>query len=206
MSKFPVVSSFEDYEAVLSDLREVMNLSTRLPDFSFFLDEGTDSFCEFEYFRASSFGPFLKALAAQFRDAFVLGASIEPPSYVGYEDYNGTFAAFNVPASQVAERYGQALEYEQDGNIADAMMYAADVLCVTGSSRSWAIWGERPIGVAIIRTTGSDVSWRKDSDWFLSPTDAIHAFIEPNFNRKPLSVNFRRTFLQNVRAIQPHEV
>jgi hypothetical protein len=89
------------------------------------------------------------------------------------------------------------LIYEPDNIGAAAMYSSAEILCVVGSSGSWAIWGERPINIAIVRTVGSDVSWRNDSKWFLEPEDAIHALIEPEFNRQPLSAEWRQTFLRN---------
>jgi hypothetical protein len=131
--------------------------------------------------------------------------TIERVAYVDYEDRNGTFAAFHIPASRVVEQYWGALTYEPDGSIAGAMVDSADVLCMAGSSGAWAAWGERLVGVGIVRTLGSDVSWRNDSDWFLPPTDAIHAFIEPNFNLQPLSTEFRQTFLRNVRPFDEYE-
>ena len=200
----PVVSSRGEYESVFSDLRRVMNLSARLPDLPF-LSEGTDSICEFERFCGGSFGPLLEALANQHRDQYVLGATLEPEFYVDHEDRSGTFAAFRIPASQIAKEYWRALRYEPDDDVAGAMYFTAHVLCVAGSSGSWAIWGERSIGVAIVRTAGSDVSWRNNSDWFLSPEDAIHAFIEPNFNRRPLSTEFRKSFLRKVRPFGGYE-
>jgi hypothetical protein len=183
-----------------------MNLSVRLPDSPFLSDGGTDSICEFGRFRGGSFGRFLEALAIQFHDEFVSGALLEPHFYLDNEDIRGTYTAFHIPAAQVAEQYWRSLTFEPNDNAADAMMYSANVLCVAGSSGSWAIWGERIIGVGIVRTIGSDVSWRDDSDWFLSPSDAIHAFIEPNFDLQPLSMEFCQTFLRNVRPVGSYEV
>ena len=204
MSTHPVVSGRDELEVVFSDLRRVMNLDVRLPDSPFLIDGGTDSFCQFESFRAGTFGPFLEALANQFHDDFVSGAMLDPHFYLDNEDIRGNFEAFRIPTSQVAEQFWRSLTYEPNDNPADAM-YCADVLCVAGSSGSWAIWGERIVGVAIVRTVGVDVSWRKDSDWFLSPTDAIRAFIEPNFELQPLSTEFRQTFLRNVRPLGSYE-
>jgi hypothetical protein len=204
VSNYPVVSSREEYELVFSDLRRVVNLSARLPDTPFWSDEGTDSFCELEHFRSGLFGPHLEALAVQYHDEFVSGANLDE-FFVDREDRYGTFSAFRIPSSQVAEQYYRALTYEPDDNLAGAMYFSAEILCVAGSSGSWAIWGERPIGVAIVRTVGSDVSWRDYSEWFLSPEDAIEAFIEPNFNRQPLPAEWRRTFLRNVRPFGGYE-
>lgn len=201
MSKYPVVGSREELDVVLSDLRKVINPSARLPDSPFLGDKGTDSFCEWESFNGGSFGPFLEALALQFHDEFVSGVRLEPDDYLDDEDMRGNFAAFHIPTSLVADEYWHALTYEPDDNPAEAIYNNADVLGAAGSSGSWAIWGERVVGVAIVRTVGADVSWRGDSDWFLPPTDALHAFIEPNFNLRPLSAEFRRTFLRNVRPV-----
>jgi hypothetical protein len=205
LSDYPVVSSREEYELVLSELRRVMNLSARMPDTPFLSEEGTDSFCQFTRFRGGSFGPFLGALATQYHDESVSGAALEPEFYTDREDRNGTFAAFHISASQIAEQYWRALTYERNDNPADCMYFQSDVLCVAGSSGSWAIWGERSIGVAIVRTAGSDLSWIHDSDWFVPPTDAIRAFIEPEFNLQPLSEQFRQTFLRNVRPFGGYE-
>jgi hypothetical protein len=205
VSSSPVVSSREEYELVFSDLRRVVNLSARLPDSPFLSDEGTDSFCEFEHFRSGLFGPHLEALALQFHDEYVSGATLQSEFYVDFEDRNGTFAALHIPTSQVAGQYWQALRYEPDDKIADAMYFSAHVLSVAGSSGSWAIWGEQDTGVAIVRTVGSDVSWRDNSEWFLSPEEAIEAFIEPSFNRHPLPAEWRKTFLRNARPFGGYE-
>jgi hypothetical protein len=180
-----------------------MNLSARLPDTPFLRDTGTDSMCDFGRFRGGWFGPFLQALAIQFHDDFVSGATIEPVAYINSEVRNGTFAAFRIPTSNIAVEYWQALKYPPNGNMADAMLDSADVLCVAGSSGSWAIWGERMVGIAIVRTVGFDVTWRGDSDWFLEPTDAIHALAEPNFERLPSE--FGQKFLRNARPFGGYE-
>lgn len=204
MSNYPVVSSREEYELVFSDLRRVVNLSARLPDTPFRINEGTDSYCEFLRFRGGSFGPFLEALATQFHDEFVLGANLDE-FFIDRENRNGTFAAFHIPTPQIAEQYYQALTYEPDDNMAGAMYFSAEILCVGGSSGTWAIWGERVNGVAIVRTVGSDVSWRAYSEWFVEPEDAIRDFVEPEFSRQPLPAEWRRTFLRNARPFGGYE-
>jgi hypothetical protein len=199
LSIYPVVSSREELEVVLLQLKRVVNLAARLPDSPFLSDEGTDSFCQFESFRAGSFGPLLEALANQFHDEFISGALLDPHYYLDNEDIRGNFAAFHIPAERVSEQYWRALTYEPNDNPADSMYGYSNVLCVAGSSGSWAIWGERTIGVGIVRTVGTDVSWRGDSDWFVSVTEAIDAFIEPNFDLQPISSTFREKLLSNVR-------
>jgi hypothetical protein len=204
MSTYPVVSSREELEIVFSDLRRVMNLSARLPDSPFLSDEGTDSFCQDVSFNAGSFGPFLEALTLQFHDEFVSGARLDPRYFLDDEDLRGNFSAFHIPTSKVADQYWQALKYEPNDNGAYSIYSNWNVLCAAGSSGSWAIWGERMIGIAIVRTAGEDVSWRGDSDWFLPATEAIRAFIEPEFNVQPLSTDFRQSFLKNVRPVGTH--
>jgi hypothetical protein len=199
VSKYPVVSSREERDIVFADLRRVLDLSTRMPNFPFLIEEGTDSFCQDVTFNAGSFGPFLERLSLQFNDEFVSGARLDPRHFLDNEDIRGNYSAFHIPSSDVADKYWDALTYEPNDSIANAINSNWNVLCATGSSGSWAIWGERRIGIAIVRTAGSDVSWRVDSDWFLPPIEAIHAFIEPEFNRQPLSAEFRQTFLENVR-------
>jgi hypothetical protein len=204
VSNYPVVSSREEYDLVFSDLRRVAKLSTRLPDSPFLSDNGTDSFCEFLRFRGGDFGPFLEALALQFGDEYVSGANLEE-YFVDREDRHGTFSAFHIPVSQVREQYLHALTCEYDDKEANAMYTTANMLCVAGSSGSWAIWGERPNNIAIVRTIGSDVSWRNYSEWFASPEDAIYEFIEPEWNRQPLPAEWRQTFLRNARPFGGYE-
>lgn len=196
---YPLVSTRDELEVVFSDLRKVLDLSARLPDFPFIHDDGTDSFCQDVSLGGGSFGPFLEALSLQFNDEFVSGARLEPRYFLDDEDLRGNFSAFHIPSSKVAEQYRSALIYEPNDNTAYAIHSYWDVLCVAGSSGSWAIWGERMNGIAIVRSAGVDVSWRGDSDWFLPPMEAIRAFIEPEFNREPLPDEFRQKFLRNVR-------
>jgi hypothetical protein len=199
MSSHSFLKSREDLDAVYSELRAVMDLSVRLP-LSPFRRMGTDSLCEFERFRGGDFGPLLAKLAVQYQDEYVSGASVDPDADAYYRQYYGTYAAFRIPAAEVARGYWEALAYQPNDDPTGALLFAADVLCIAGSSGSWAIWGERPIGVAVIHTDLPDLSWRQGSTLFVSPAIALHDFVEPNFNRQPLSEEFRQTFIRNFRS------
>jgi hypothetical protein len=53
----------------------------------------------------------------------------------------------------------------------------------------------------IVRTIGSDVSWRNDSDWFLPAREAVSVFIGQEFYRTGVPEDLRQNFLRNVRPI-----
>ncbi len=199
MPKYPVVSSREELEIVLTDLRKVMNLSVRLPDFPFLSEVGTDSFCQDH--QITAFEPILEALALQYQDSFVSGARIDPHYQLDDADMRGTFSAFHIPPSQIANQYQSVMTYEWDDNPAEAMANYWNVLCMAGSSGSWAIWAERMMGIVIVRTIGSDVSWRNDSDWFLPAREAVSVFIGQEFYRTGVPEDLRQNFLRNVRPI-----
>jgi hypothetical protein len=198
MSHRPIIEDRAGLEAVYADLRPIMDLSARLPA-SPFRRTGTDSLCEFERFRGGTFGPLLAALADQYNDEYVSGVSVDPdPEY--YHEFYETFGAFRISASGVASAYWDALSYQPSDDATGALLFAADVLCVAGSSGSWAIWGERQIGVAVVRTDRSDLSWRQGSNLFVSPVAALRDFVEPNFNREPLPEDFREAFLRGFQS------
>jgi len=193
LSRAPVITNPIDLEAVLADLRQVVDLSVRLPA-SPFQRSGTDSLCEFERFRGGNFGPILAALAGQYDDEYVSGVSVDPdPDY--YQEFYETYGAFRISAADIASAYWDALSFRQNDDATGALMFSADVLCVAGSSGGWGVWGERQIGVAVLRTSGSDLSWRQESNLFVPPDAALRDFVEPNFNREPLPAEFREAFL-----------
>lgn len=194
-----VVGSGAERDRVFIDLQRTMNLAARLPNFPFISNEGVDSFCQDVSFVSGTFGTILEALALQYHDDFVSGARLEPRYFLDEGDLLGNYSAFHIQSPQVAQQYWRALTYQPNNNIAYAIYSNWDVVCVAGSSGCWAIWGERRLGIAIVRTIGSDMSWRRGSDEFLPPTEAIRVFIEPEFNRLPMPDDFRQRFLSGVR-------
>ncbi len=124
------------------------------------------------------------------------GASFDPdPGY--YQEFYETYGAFRIPTPDLPSAYWDALSFRPNDDATGALLFAADVLSVAGSSGDWGVWGERQIGVAIVRTSGSDLSWRRGSDFFVPPEDALRDFVEPNFNRNPLPDEFRQAFLRD---------
>lgn len=199
MSYRPTINNREELEVVYSDLKRTLDFAGRLPA-SPFRKTGTYSICQFERFRAGTFGPLLAALADRYSDDYVSGLSVDPdPEY--YEEFYDAFGAFRVSAPDVASVYWDALSYEPNDDVSGAMMFAADVLCVAGSSGSWGVWGERRIGVAVVRTDLADLSWREGSDLFVSPAAALSDFVEPNYNRDPLPEDFRQAFLRGFQSV-----
>jgi hypothetical protein len=192
VSNHHIIRSREGLGAVHADLGPVMDLAVRLPE-SPFRDKGTDSVCEFEWFRGGEFGPLLAALAAHNRDEYVSGLSVDPDSDY-FSQFYGTRGAFRVPASEIGSAYWDALSFWPNEDITGALLFAADVFCVVGSSGRWGVWGERKIGIAIVHTDSSDISWRQGSDLFVPAEAALSDFVEPNFNRRPLGDDFRETF------------
>lgn len=194
MFRAPVITNPAGLEAVIADLRRVVELSARLPAAPF-KRSGTDFVCEFERFRGGDFGPVLAALAGQYDDEYVSGVSVAPDSDY-YEEFYETYGAFRIPSADIASAYWDALSFRPNDDATGALMFSADVLCLAGSSGDWGVWGEREIGVAVVRTSGSDLSWRQESDLFVSPEAALRDFVEPNFNREPLPAEFREAFLR----------
>lgn len=197
MTSFPLVSSHEQLVLVKTDLARSLNTSMRLPDSPFKNPMRSYSFCEFEVFRGGDFGKALHALAESHGDEFVSGASIDPNIESYYLPEYRSFASFRHSVSTVSQTYFEALVYEPGGSNAGELYSTVRVLAVGGSSGSWSVWGEHELGVAIVATDDPDTDWRPEGMVFLSAEEALYSFVEPNFNRQPMSDKFRRTFLQN---------
>lgn len=195
MSGTPFIVAPRDLRDVYEHVDRVVDRTAGLPN-SPFRENGRDSLCEFEQFRAGTFGPTLAALVSQFGDECVSGLSTDPDADY-FDQFYRTSGAFNIPAAKIAEDYWTVLSHQPDDDVTGALFFAADVLCVVGSSGAWAIWGERALGVAIVRSKGSDMSWREGSSYFASAEEALWSFVEPNFNRGPMPANFAEDFLRN---------
>lgn len=195
----PLIENADEATAVIAALRTQVDAERRFPD-SPFLSSGFDSWCEFERFLDRGFAPFLESLAVQYGDDYVLGASLEPPPHY-YQEYYESSAVFRIPRHQVLSRYGEAISIAPNGDPPGALEPTSRVFCVGGSSGSWTIWGERWLSLAVVHTAASDMSWRKESDWFVSTDEAVSWFVGPNWRDGILPEGMREGLRQNFNSL-----
>jgi len=136
-------------------------------------------------------------LAREYDDAYVAGFTVDPEADAYFTKFYNSLAAFQLSAGEVEERYADVLSYEPNLDPTGAMLFSADIMCVWGSSWRWAVWGERQVGAAVVHTVGGSLQWRKRSEFFVSADEALRSFVEPNYSRQSLTLQFRREFLRN---------
>lgn len=196
MSKSSIVSTDFELARVEAALSTMVDKAARLPR-SPFRTVGHYSICEYEVMRSSRFGQVLEALAFDYGDQFIRGASVEPDIESEYMPLYGSRGAFELDAAEVATSYGRALAYEPGGDLAGALIVSCDILAITGDSLKWSIWGERRLGVAVIRTSADESNWKPESLPFFSPSNAVDALISLEFLPGEVPDYFRRTFVNS---------
>ena len=101
----------------------------------------------------------LSACARNAGDADVQVLILEPDPKAYYFENFGRYGALRLDATRSAAEYYEALQAEPEGSPADALLHAATVMTWCGTSKSWAFWGERHLGIGIAATRSSEWCW-----------------------------------------------
>jgi hypothetical protein len=188
----------DDFTTFLSEISEVVDANSRLPDWPFLAPSGYVSICQFGLVLGTPFVPVLQELSAIYGDSEVTLAVLEPnPSY--YLRAYSHFPGFRIESESLTDEvYWAALSYEPGGDPTGAIAYTADVVAAVGSSRSWAVWGQRDWEVALVLARTEIRDRLRRSLPFVNAREALGELRGPSGWVKPLTEIEIATFLRNV--------
>ncbi|MFV0459446.1 MAG: hypothetical protein ACK5MT_11835 [Actinomycetales bacterium] len=135
-----------------------IDTTRRLPDWPFRAATAFARIYEFDRVLGGSFGAVLGALAAGYGDDAVTVACFDP-EWRYYRDEYTFFPGFQIPGDVVGARYAEGLQHEPDDDPTGALAFTANVIGIAGSSRSWALWGQRDWEIALLLTQDESGPW-----------------------------------------------
>jgi hypothetical protein len=186
-----------DFSKYLEEISEIFDANLRLPDWPFRVPSGYVSICQFDDVLGSRLVPVLEALSTIHGDTNITLVVLEPdPSY-----YLGEYSylpGFRVERESLTDGYWAGLSYEPEGDPTGAIAYTANVVAVVGSSRAWAVWGQRDWELSLVLAPSEIGEPLRRSLPFLNAREARGDFRGPSGWVKPLSETEMATFLRNV--------
>jgi hypothetical protein len=187
----------DGFAACWSEAASAFNLSARLPDLPFLAPTGAVSIAQYGRLLGTDFVPVLQALAAANGDDGITLVVIEPDSS-HYRQHYSYFPGFRVDRDALADKYWAGLSHEPSGDPTGAIAYTADVVAVVGSTRTWAVWGQRDWDLVLVHSPVVDGPWLKAGVPFVSARDALADFTAPTRWAMPLTETQVSTFLRNL--------
>lgn len=143
------ITSPSEYRGVDAKLREIFYPERRLPEQVFRGQVGSCAFLEFDVMLSRAFAATLASFAAKGGDTDVYVTVPDPDPEGYYFSHFQRYGAFRVKTSKLESDYFAALRAEPEGSPADALLYVANVVTLFGDTKSWAIWGERDLGIGV---------------------------------------------------------
>lgn len=189
------------FGALLNCITSVLDTDRRLPDWPCRRRSANADVCQYSHAIEGTFGPVLQALVDLHGDEAVSLVVLEPsPRYYRYN--YGSYPAFSLSSQDLAEAYWEAVAHEPQGDPTGAVIYTADVVALTGSSKTWAVWAERSWDIAVVFSEHRNGPWLSRGVPFVPAEVALRDFTEPDF-KTPLSPEQRQAFLRNFRQWSP---
>jgi hypothetical protein len=181
----------------MTEVAGAVDTSSRLPDWPFKAPLGYVSICQFDHLLGSGFAPVLEALAASQGDDGISLVVIDPdPSY--YRSQYASFPGFRVEPAALRTAYWAGLSREPQGDPSGAIAYTANVVAVVGSTRSWAVWGQRDWELALVLAPAQRGPWLSTGVPFVKSRTEIEELRAPSGWSKPLTHAEVSAFMHNV--------
>jgi hypothetical protein len=181
----------------LAEVLEAVDGNSRLPSWPFLATAGYVSICQFDCLLGSNFAGVLQALSDVHGDNGVTLVVLEPDASY-YEREYSYFPGFRLERESLSDGYWASLSYEPEGDPTGAIAYTANVVAVVGSTRAWAVWGQRDWELALVLATAATGDWLSAGIPFMNARDAIRDLRAPSGWSEPLTEIDIATFLRNV--------
>jgi hypothetical protein len=143
------------YDLILRESK-IFNSDLRLPQQVFVQGYTNFKFVEFDLMLGPKFWPMLVKCMEVFGDSEISLVVHDPEPQLYFYGKFGRYAAARFFPHSTSEEYMSPFEWEPDSNIAEALMYSADVVAWYGSSLKWGFWGERGLEVGVYATCDPD--------------------------------------------------
>lgn len=188
-----------EFTELLDEAGSLVDISRRLPELPFHAPGGTVRVAQFERLLGTGFVPVLTGLADEHGDTTVTLLVIEP-HYSYYEAEYSHLPAIRLDRAEIAERYWEGIAHEPSGDPTGAIAYTGNVIVIFGSTRRWAIWGQRDWGLVLVHSSQSTARWSEAGVPFVSPDVAIGDFTFAASPDVPFSESRVASLLANLRT------
>lgn len=185
MTTSRLVGDRSSYEAIRTHASKVFDVGSRLPGMVFRDLAGYTLFCEFEAVLGAKFWPALTALAQLHGDDMVELLVVAPGGDSYYKPEYGMYPAASLATASSPQEYWKTISEEPRGDATGAIVFSAEVVAIDGPSGEWGCWGERNLGVALIRGVPPEEleGWSDTYGPFLEVEEALRQYVAPNFMR-----------------------
>lgn len=166
-----LVTTPEALNQIVTDVASMVHLEASFPDWPFRSGPAYATLYEFDRMLGGLFGQTLQLLAATYGDREIDVVATTPNPDAFAEEY-GFFPAFRASSDEIAETYYPALSWSPEGREITAFIFSVESFAVVGSTRRWAVYGQRDWEIGILITPDEDGPWKNSAaPWFPSDTD-----------------------------------
>lgn len=143
--------SLTEYEAHSEFLQSVFNCQRRLPENVFRAKMAHHCFFEFDSMMAPDCWVLLSELANRYENDAIVVTVLDPDPVKYFHEAFGHSSAFKISGEATEDDYFAHLSHEPPRSPADAVLYNSRIVSwVPFEESSWAIWGERETGIAVL--------------------------------------------------------
>jgi len=193
--------SIEDFEALSAEFDGAVDLAARFPEWPFLDNVGYVAACEYVDSTSGAFGPVLAELVEYYGDETVTFISVDPDPDVLIP--HSRYPAFRVQKEGLPDNFWKGVEYFPGVDVAAALSVDSDVAGIVGSSRRWAVWGQRDWEIALLLTPEREGPWLHADINFVDVPEALQNFRGPEGWTMPLSEAETATMLGNIARHRP---
>lgn len=199
------ITTPSDFRGVYAQLCEVFHAGNRLPEQVFRSKPERCAFVEFDLTMGGGFGELLSSFAARCGDSEVYVTALDPEPEEYYFSHFRRYGALRFKVEELEADYLAALRAEPEGSPADALLYVAEVVAWFGDTKSWAIWGERNLGVGVVadrslRIEGMEPGQSTHGVKWFNVEDAISDLVALNFRGQVTPIDLATKFSANYGA------
>ena len=197
-----IVTTSADYSVLCARASSIFHLNRGgLPE-QVFVDGFTNfGFVEFDVMLTPEFWNVLAACTVRCGDLDVSVIVHEPDPEAYYFSNFHRYGALRFEPNALMQDYSNALWAEPEGSPADALQFVASTVSWCGSSKEWAFWGERGLGIGIAATRRVEMPWPsvEGVNWF-NVDSALRSLVAPNFLEQAVPPEFAAKLRRNFRG------
>lgn len=185
-----------EFASFVAEIAEVVDCNSGLPNWPFLASSGHVAICQFDHLLGSRFVPVLQELSANYEDENITLVVLKPDASYYWREYSH-MPGFSVERDSLSDGYWVGLSHEPNGDATGAIAYSANVVAIVGSSRAWAVWGQRDWEFALVLTDAQAGTWLNAGIPFVTAREALEHLRAPSGWSMAIAKSDRATFLRN---------
>lgn len=144
------ISDLARYDFIRRELRTTFNLDSSLPKQVFNCRYSRYVCEEFDWAMTGGFWEMLKMLSEVNGDSSIFLSVLNPDPITYYYTHFNTTNWVQFPVEFTEKMYCEALKCHPMDSIPDAIAYNSYTVAWIGTSKRWAVWGDRNFGICIL--------------------------------------------------------